>query len=501
MAKTENQTNYLLYFFLSLLLVFIMASRTPIDSDLWWHLRVGEDTVLQKQIILADNLSYTKFGEHWVNHSWLFRVMVYELFRSGGYLYLGGFVAILAALTFGIIYLQMSGPGFIRTAVIVIAAITTSAVWSPRPQLFSLLFLCLTGIIVDQYKTQRFKHLWIMLPLFILWSNLHGGFVIGLYYLGAVIVGYILNLLLGREHNVFLAKKQLLRLSIWTFLSAFAVMINPNGAAMWTIQFQTVDVSQNLISEWASPDFHDLLQQSYLWLFLGTFLLIGLSGRRPDITDIIPLIAFAFLGFWVRRNLGAAALVTAPIFTRQIDKFIKEISTEELVNNLLFKKVGAFVNRVNQKSFTPAISKMINLIIVASLTCVAGIKLYLVTWPPFVENRLSQIFPVGAVDWIKQKHPNGQIFNDYNWGGYLTYHLQDYPVYIDGRADLYGNEIMNEYMQIVQARGDWQRILDSWGVNLILLEPGWPINQYLRNADNQWNIFYEDDHSILYGRE
>jgi len=97
MAKTENQTNYLLYFFLSLLLVFIMASRTPIDSDLWWHLRVGEDTVLQKQIILADNLSYTKFGEHWVNHSWLFRVMVYELFRSGGYLYLGGFVAILAA--------------------------------------------------------------------------------------------------------------------------------------------------------------------------------------------------------------------------------------------------------------------------------------------------------------------------------------------------------------------------------------------------------------------
>jgi hypothetical protein len=501
MIKTENQSSYLLYFFLSLLLVFIMASRAPIDSDLWWHLRVGEDTVLQKQVILTDTLSYTKFGEPWINHSWLFRVLIYQLFQSGGYLYLGGVVAILATLIFGVIYLQMSGPGFIRTITIVIAAITTSAVWSPRPQLFSLLFLCLINLMVDQYKSHRFKNLWIMLPLFILWSNLHGGFVIGLYYLGAVVIGNILNLLLGREHDVLLAKKQLLRLAIWTFLSALVVMINPNGAAMWTIQFQTVNASQNLISEWASPDFHDLLQQSYLWLFLGTILLFGLSRKRPDITDIIPLIAFAFLGFWVRRNLGAAALVTAPIFTRQIDKFTDEISVEEFINNPLLSKMKVFINRLNQKSLTPAISKTINLIIVASLTCVAGIKLYLVTWPPFVENHLNQIFPAGAVEWIKQEQPKGQIFNDYNWGGYLTYHLPDYPVYIDGRADLYGNEVMNEYMQIVQAQGDWQRILDSWEVNLILLEPGWPINQYLRNIDNQWHIFYEDDHSILFGRE
>ena len=71
------------YISVLLLLVLIIAIRTPLDSDMWWHLRAGEETLKSGNVYRVDTLSYTREGETWTNHSWLAQVLMIWLFKIG----------------------------------------------------------------------------------------------------------------------------------------------------------------------------------------------------------------------------------------------------------------------------------------------------------------------------------------------------------------------------------------------------------------------------------
>ena len=90
------------------------------------------------------------------------------------------------------------------------------------------------------------------------------------------------------------------------------------------------------------------------------------------------------------------------------------------------------------------------------------------------------------------------MLNSYNWGGYLTWDLRDYPVFIDGRADLYGDEIIGQWWQIINATDEGFDLLDQWDVHFVLLEPDWPIVGALQNEN--WSVQYKDDISVVLTR-
>jgi len=107
--------------------------------------------------------------------------------------------------------------------------------------------------------------------------------------------------------------------------------------------------------------------------------------------------------------------------------------------------------------------------------------------------------PVGAVEYMKAHHPQGQLFNSYNWGGYLIWALPEYPVFADGRTDLYGDELLGEWLQIANAEPGWEGRLAQHQVHLVLLEPGWALSKLLPAIG--WQLLYEDEHSVLFGQE
>ncbi len=82
------------YFYVIILLLLIMALRTPLDTDMWWHLRAGEETLSNRQVYSVDTFSFTRQGQDWLNHSWLSQVLMFLLFQTGGYLALSLWVAI-----------------------------------------------------------------------------------------------------------------------------------------------------------------------------------------------------------------------------------------------------------------------------------------------------------------------------------------------------------------------------------------------------------------------
>lgn len=495
-TRTARKPDLFILVFL-LVLIFLLAARTPLDSDLFWHLAAGKQTWLSGRPMLADVFTFTRLGSPWINHSWLSQLILYGLDQLGGTLALGAFVAALATISMGLVFLQMRGPAIFRAFIVILATTVAAVVWSPRPQAVSLVAFAFLAWVLYRYKWRRIDQLWLLPVIFFLWSNLHGGWSLGFMLIGIALAGEVLNHALGNQSAEVLDWRQIKRLLAWGLAAVPVLVINPNGLEILKIPFQTVGVQalQQSIQEWASPDFHELFQQPYLWLLLALLAAFALCGRKVDLVDLLCVLWFGALGLIARRNFGPFALVAAPVLSRYLWVAFC------LWHNPGSAEPGAWGPGPDQPlpaRRRPHWQRVINLSLVALFGLAALLKLWVVANPAFVDANSAQTNPVGAVQYLQSQQARGHIFNEYNWGGYLIWSNPLMPVFVDGRTDLFGDEIIGEWMQILQARGDWSARLDTWKVDWVLIEPNRPLASSLQAQ--HWKIAYQDDHSILFHR-
>jgi hypothetical protein len=121
-----------------------------------------------------------------------------------------------------------------------------------------------------------------------------------------------------------------------------------------------------------------------------------------------------------------------------------------------------------------------------------------VSLPGVVSGYERELYPKDAVAWLQENRPVGPMLNEYGWGGYLIWRLPEYPVFVDGRTDLYGDEILGQWTQVVNARPGWEDTLDRWGIRLVLLPPSWPVTSLLE--ERGWRLLYQDGQAVLFGR-
>jgi hypothetical protein len=485
-----------------LILVFAMAARTPLDSDMWWHLRAGQQTWQTGRPVTVDTFSYTRYGQSWINHSWLSQVGMYLVSGALGYLGLGLLVAILAIVSMGLVYAQMEGPPLLRAFIIILTTAVAAVVWSPRPQMASLVLFGVVGYLLYLYKWRGVNRLWVLPLVFVLWSNLHGGYVLGLLLILAMIGGEVLNHILGSGSEPVIPWSGIGRLALWGLASWLVVVINPNGLAMWAIPFRTIEVGvlQDYISEWASPDFHQFVQQPFLWLLFATFAAVGLSRRRLDGTDLLALAAFGYLALLARRNFGPFAMVAAPVLSRHLAVLLESWVERVRPSWLQAKSRLPFLDRLPQsKPLSPGVSKTLNALIIGLLVLVAVAKVYLVTNPVLVDYFERRTYPVEAVAWIKANQPPGNLFNAYNWGGYLLWNLPEYRVFVDGRTDLYNDQLLEEYLRIAAGSEGALTLLDAHLVNVVLVEAGSALARALE-ASQDWQRTFGDDLAAVFVR-
>ena len=486
-----------LYPIIVLLLIFIMAVRMPMDSDMWWHLRAGEETLSSGEVYQVDTFSSTRSGERWINHSWLSQVMMALMVRIGGRPALSIWVASCAVLSMGLVYLLMSGHPLLRSAVLILAAMVSSVVWSPRPQIMSLVFLALISWLVQSYLDKpRWGYLVAVPAVFVLWGNLHGGYVLGLIYLGAVICGGFLDRIMLEKRADSTPWKNLGYLAAVMLLGFLFVLLNPNGIDMWKIPFNTIGVEtlQNLINEWASPDFHQAFQQPFLWMLLGLFIVLGLNGQSVQGKRLVPVVIFAWAALVARRNFGPFAIVGAPLLAEQLSLLLDEWISKARQSFLAIEKF--LVNaETSKENFNMTARNMLNVVLIGLLIAAAVIKTCQVNQTELVAKTEKKIFPVGAAEWIKSQDQPVKVFNDYNWGGYLIYHLDDPQVFVDGRTDLYGDEILSNYLDVIYGEENWQELLSAYDIHTLLV----PSDSLLvRTAIKEgWRLVYGDPVSAI----
>ena len=491
-AKLPDTQRLLLV--VTVILVFIMAARTPLDSDMWWHLRSGEQTLRDGRPLLVDVFSYTRYGTSWINHSWLSQVGMALLFRLGGFLALGAAMALLATVSMVLVLGQCQGPAALKSAAVVLGSVVASTVWGARPQLTSLVLMAATGYLLYLWKWRREDHLWLLPLLFCLWSNLHGGYALGFLLIGFASAGEILNHILRLPVAAPVSWRSLGRLALWTGVSLLTVLINPNGFDVWRIPFQTVNVGalQQFISEWSSPDFHDPLQQGMLVLLFAVFGAAALSGRAMDGADLLTVMGFGLLALVARRNFGPFALAAVPVFTRcaawAVEAWQERASWPAWAVRLWSGEPAP--------SRPGAAFRAINLALAGLLIFAALIKVYSVTYPTLVYAYLGQLAPARAVAWLEHSPLQGHLLNEYNWGGYLVWAQSRFPVFVDGRTDLFGDEVIGDWIVAVQAGEGWQEILEKWEVSIVMIEPGRPLAAALRESG--WQLCYQDDQAVIY---
>lgn len=465
-------------------LLFALATRVPIDTDTWWHLRAGEYTLTQG-MIYADPFSFSKAGAPWINHSWLSQIVLTFTWRIGGNFGLAIYTSVLATVGMIFVYQMSSGSAYLRAFAIVLGAATAAVFWSPRPQMFSFALSAVLLYVLNRFRRGEGDWLWGIPPLMAVWGNLHAGFSIGFILLLGTIVGESINRILNSNASQTLSWVKIRKLVLVTVVSVAALVINPYGLQMLSVPFQTVSIGalQDFIQEWNSPNFHERQTWPFVILLLGLLGAAGASRKRLSWTDFILAAGTAFMALLAGRNIAVFAVVATPILTVYLDDVLAERGwTVRPV-----QRVTARMARLN------AI-----LVTVVLLGCLA--KVLLVLDAETVEEGQQEFLPVQAVAYLKAANPPGPMFNSYNWGGYLMFMLPDRPVFIDGRTDLYGDAfISQEYFEAARGASDWQAILDQYGIRLVIVEADSGLARVLRDQAD-WMLRYEDALAAVFTR-
>ena len=482
--------------------LFAMAVRLPADTDTWWHLRSGQYIVETGQIPFQDPFSHTVTGKAWIDCYWLAQLLlwgIYHVFGLGG-LALGLALTVLA--TFVVIFAQCEGNVYVRAFALVLAALTSALYWIARPQILSFLLTSVFLYILYLYKQRGVNRLYVIPLLFIIWVNVHGGFIIGFILLGLYVVGEIANNLLGLSDAPILRYHQILTLIGTAVVSAVAVLINPHTYKMLILPFFTVSIGalQDYIQEWASPDFHQMVQQPFLWMLFALVAVMALSRLRVDFTDLFLVVVFGYMSLMAVRNMALFALVAAPVLARHGDSALNQLL--DAFRRRAPRSWADWLDRLLAQRF-PCTPLMIAIhwAVLGLLALSVLAKAAQPFFPAYAAAELEARLPVEAARFIEDNRLPRELFNSYNWGGYLMWQLYpEYPVFIDGRTDLYDDAFIRRYLQAALGKKGWQQILDEYEVGTILVEKNSSLSDILRYADG-WTAVYADDMAVVFVRD
>jgi hypothetical protein len=460
--------------------IVFMASRPMIDNDTWWHLRTGQWILDHHALPEADTFSYTRSGSAWYYPAWLSEVLMVEVFSIAGLPGLNLLFTGLILLTILVIFLTMRGDPYLRAAVLVLAAGASEIYWSDRPQVFTFLFSACFFYILREFLQGRKNNLWILPILMAFWVNIHPGFAVGFIFLLLAVAGEGVRFLTSRG----LRTPEQSRKFFWICgagLACFLVCgINPAGWKIIAYPFQTVSINflQNHIMEWQSPNFHYWNAQLFLVLLLLTWTVIAFSPKAFGVSDFFFLAVVSYMGFLAWRNTNLLSIV-APAMILEYGQPILELRFPGW-------------SPIQKVSRTQGI---VNSAVLAAATVAIAISVVRNNSAASMEAAVRRQIPVDAVAFLSKNPGWGRIINDYNWGSYLLWNLPSYPVFVDGRTDLYGDDILNQFLTAINARAGWQEILQTWDVQVVFLDPSAPILQVL--ISQGWQVKYQDAQSVI----
>lgn len=456
--------------------VVIFANRSIADPDIWWHLRNAQELLSTGRFVRADAYSYTVHDAPWINHEWLGELPYYLGWRCFGLqgLYLVMVLALVAifVLLYRLAYLRA---GDYKSAALAcgIAIPLATVSFGPRTLLFGWIFLLLELLILEQYDSHP-RQLWLLPPLFMLWVNTHGSWLIGLVLLIAFALAGCCNVHAGRIESTRRSMCQLKQLAAVVAGCAAALFVNPYG---WRLVFypfnlafrQKLNVSH--VEEWQSPDFHALRGKLLLAMLLGFLVLASIRQGRLRLHHVLFLLIAFYSALTYTRFLFLAAIIVTPVLAA-------ELSLRGLGAQPVSDKPG------------------LNLAMIAAM-------LAIMAWQAPSSAQLGagivEEYPVAALTHLNSVPAGARVLNDYDWGGYLIWNAPQTPVFVDSRVDIFEySGVFADYLNIMGVKNSLE-LLRKHDIQYVLFARQKPLTYLLRNAPG-WKVIYQDNVAVLFER-
>ncbi|HVG30920.1 MAG TPA: hypothetical protein VM864_14515 [Pyrinomonadaceae bacterium] len=495
--------------FVMLASVFTMTAGAIDDPDFWWHLRTGQLIFETRSIPRADVFSFTALGWGWVTHEWLTEVVMFVVYRLSGWAGLVAAFSLVTTAALWIAYRRAARRGahvFVACAATLLGALATMPIWGVRPQMFSFLFTSIFLLILEDYaracnaegdgaRVARRPALWSLIPLTLVWVNMHGGFALGLGLILLTGAGVALDELLGGGAGAWKAATfrrvwSRVRPLCFVFAACVGVVpLNPSGARLYSYPFETLNsrAMQKYIVEWFSPDFHQPYAHALALLLFATFAALALSPKRTRAGEVLLLCVAAYAALRAWRNIPFFALAAAPALAEH---------GWSLVETSARAGLGAKRRAVGKVTTAQLALNVALFVCVPAGLCAAKLA-SVARAQPSIE---AEKFPAAAVEFLRVRADAGPVFNYYGWGGYLIWKL--YPerrVFIDGRADVYGDALLEEYLSAENGEKGWRATLDKYAVRAVMIKPAAPLASLL-GEDAGWAKVYEDGQAVIFFR-
>ena len=309
-----------------LLATALLVAALPVtsairDPDFWWHLRTGQLIVARHGLLPTDPYTYTASSHHWVMHEWLTEVLFAALNAAGGLALIvtGLSVVTWLGLVAVVLRARLSRPHPATLALgLLVAVVAGYPIWGPRAQMITFSLTCLVLLLAERHLRRGGRAAWALVPVFLVWSNLHSGFIIGAGFLGLVIVAEGAAGLLGVPGAAPPAR---VRELAWVGVACLAVVVvNPNGPGIYLYPFQTQGsaAQQALILEWQSPDFHDWEVRTFELMLVSLALMVA-ANRRITPGDAVLALGATVLSLQSVRHIALFVAAATPVWIRQAE--------------------------------------------------------------------------------------------------------------------------------------------------------------------------------------
>ena len=465
------------------------------DGDTGWHIRTGQWIFAEGRFPYTDMFSFSKAGESWFAWEWGSDLWFAFLFDRAGLkgitLFAGAWIALFAWVILR--YMVWRGANGILALLISLVAVGASSLhYLARPHIFTLLFVPLSLWIIEADRRKTGNLIWLLVPLTVLWTNLHGGFLALIAFLGLLTVGSAIELAWNsgwnwKEPRVTFAPA--LRYGLLTLACALATVVNPYG---WKLHqhiaaYLNSDWIKSVVQEFQAPTFRgEGLRQYEMLLFAALLVAASMLARRRVVEPL-------WILFWAHQSLTSARHIT--LFAALAGPLVACEATR------LWNSFRAGAGRKSVRAILHSMSTDLS----------AGMK-WSSVWPLlFIGTLLALQEPIRwPQDFPSQKFPTdlvrkheglireSRLLTTDQWGDYILFHYWPaQKVFIDGRSDFYGPKIGNEYLRLSQGGWDWNQLLDRHGFTAALVPLEWPLAALLKQHRG-WKVLSDDGKALVF---
>lgn len=449
--KKKNKTIIIFILIVSISILFFKYG-----NDYFWHARIGKYIFNNQKIPYIDIFSWYGIENnlHWISHEWLFEVIIHIfnlIFQNYGPFI---FVSITIIINSYLIFLLSKNEFNKNIFNTIIWSIFGLAVFCgkvlPRPHLLSYLFFTIQILICKKTIDNKNIKVFLLSPIItILWTNTHGGSS-NLCYITPTL--FLIYYLLSKK-----LEKKVIKKFIFIIVSSITlILINPHGIDMLVYPYKNLTYTNmiNCIDEWQSLNILSIDGFTYILFLLISLLWMIKSNNKIKINEIFLIIPFIILGINSTKFIPYLYIILSYIIPKHWNKN-KFYIQENLIIYFMILTIMILLTQINLNN-TVINNKMIN---------------YL-------------------------KKDNIKLYNTYNLGGYLIY--KDIKPFIDGRADLYANNILCDVCDI--EKNAKYNLLDKYNFNTFIVENKSQIYQYL-NTKKKYKLILKDENNSIFIKE